>query len=455
MNKHAWSLALVLVLGSSVANDNITEWLLVKREPAAAFQLPIPATVYEHSHHGELRGLKVINAVGDPVPLRLTLMEDEQQSSTAQITLPVFQINQSVQVPERSQQTRTTWAGDAQSYQVTTTETVKKYIQHQEKTASNQLLFDATDLRGGHLDHLLLDWQFDEPGNRVFTVWLEGSQDLLNWQTLKHQQKLVEVNTGSQVLLENTVPISGPAHGYYRMTFLQHPVPHLKKVTAVMTRKSHIKRPLQWREINTLATEVTPENTHRVTWDHGGHFPVEQVQVEFDYPNVFAEVVLFSRPNEKQSWRRLASDRIYHVGQGEVAIKKNQLTIASNTDRFWRMDISAPISSPWVHGVRLAWRGHWLEFLAQGKGPFKIQMHPGVLAPHPPPDWYHQIPQALRDQMFSDKIALQLPKFKPVAQNKEESPPVAWHQVVFWLVLAASLLFLFWMAKNLIKDSEK
>lgn len=454
MNKHAWVMIFVLVFSTSSASDTITEWLLVKTEPAAAYQLPIPSTVYENSHDGELRGLRVINGVGDPVPLRLTLMEDEQQSSTARTTLPVFKINHSIQVPERSQQTRTTWAGDAQSYQVTTTETVKKYIQHHEQTARNQLLFDATSLQGVHLDHLLLDWHFDEPGNRVFTVWLEGSQDLLNWQTLKHQQKLVEVNTGSQVLLENTVPISAPAHGYYRMTFLQHPLPNLKQVTAVMTRKSHIKRPLQWREIMTFNTEVTPQNTHRVTWDLGGHFPVEQIQVDFDYPNVFADVVLFSRPNEAHHWRRILSDRIYHVGQGEVAIKKNKLAVPSNTDRFWRMDIKSPISKPWVDSVRSAWRGHWLEFLAQGKGPFKIQIQPGVLAPHPPADWYHQIPQALRDQMFSDKIALQFPMFKPVVPSEEESP-VAWPQVVFWLVLAASLIFLFWMAKKLVNETKE
>ncbi len=392
------------------------------------------------------------NAQGDDVPMRLTLSQDDIKQSLFASTLPIFSLNHTVSTPLRSKQVSTTWQGDVQQFSVETSESVQNYIRSQEQVLQDRLLLDASLLKQASVAALELTWQFETPGNRVFYVEVKGSHDLSNWQTLMSRHKLIELNTGRRVILENTIPLNGKTFAYYQLRFLGEPIPEVTEVKALL--KSHaLERPLMTFELAEFRVLDPEKNGHAITWETGGFYPIETVLLDFDYKNLMADVNLYSKPTKNSNWQRVNSGQLYQVGAGDMAMEKNSLNVKSNYHKYWKLTTQSSISSQWVNGVSMAWRPHQLQFLAQGKGPYSLYFGANDLKSFPSNRWYQQLNKQLTKDLFSDQIQVgTLKKLAPKPKAVEAEPESSISSWVFWGLLVVVLSALFYMASRLMKE---
>jgi len=426
---------------------------MILDEASSGYRFNVPAEVYQRVHHADLRDLRITNQAGDEVPMRIILNEDHKQTSWSEISLPVFSLRRLQEVPVTSQQTRTSWQGDEESFTVTTSEQVRRYVEQQIADDGRTVLIDASLVKGQGLRELVLDWSFAAVGNRVFYVDLKGSDDLSAWRSVQDRQKLIELDTGGRVVLENRIPVGRADFTYYKLEFRGPEIPAINQVTARITRETR-NSPIKWRTIETF-TELDRESLgHAIQWDSGGFHPAESVKLVFDYPNLMADVRLFSRANLQASWRLVTQGSVYEVGTGELSMFNDELSFPTNQHRYWRLTSDSAINSQWITGIEMAWRSHQVQFLAQGEAPFTLNFASAEVNSWPSVKWYQTLTQPMKHSLFSSAVWLgEISELvhAPVEQPEEQQPADS-SRLVFWGLLVLVLTFLLVMAVRLLRE---
>ena len=426
---------------------------MILDEASSGYRFNVPDAVYQRVHHADLRDVRITNQAGDEVPMRISLNEDLTRTSWSRVSLPLFSLRRLQEVPVTSQQTRTSWQGDEESFTVTTSEQVRRYVEQQVADDERTVLIDASVVSGQNLKHLELQWSFQTEGNRVFYVDLKGSHDLANWRTVRDRQKLIELDTGGRVVLENRLPLGQADYAYYKLVFTGPEVPTVQAVTAWISRE-HRNSPLQWQSVKVL-NELDRETVgHGIQWDTGGYYPVEAVRLVFDYPNLMAGVRLYSRPGPEASWRLVSSADVYDVGQGELSMFNDRLSFPTNQHRHWRLLSDSAINSQWIKHVEFAWRSHQVHFLAQGEAPFTLQFGDREVNSWPSVKWYQTLNQEMRNNLFSSAVWLgELNVHSVTAVPEPEPEPVVnQSRLVFWGLLVLVLTVLLVMAVRLLRE---
>ncbi len=451
--QNKWLASLFILNTLSTAAGFEHAMALIPKHEAAAYRFDVPAIVYQHVHHADLRDVRVINVQGDEVPMRITLREDQIHNTWSEVTLPIFQLHAVENIPISTKQTKTTWQGDQQSLTVTTSEQVVTYLKSQKQSSGNNVLIDAAAINNKTDVVLDLDWAFSTAGNRVFYVDLQGSNDLSQWHRVLNNQKLLEINTGGQVVYENRLKLPNRPHQFYQLRFRGTEVPAIKAVTARVVQQ-HLDRPLQWSTVDDFDVVEPDQQGHVLEWDLNAQYPIESLKLGFDYNNLMAQIRLYSKPHPQSAWRLVAQDEVYDVGDGELSMFNDQLHFASNNHRYWRLSSNSEINSQWVNDIGFAWRAHQIQFLAQGEGPYTLYFGDSSINQWPSTKWYQTLNEILRQDLFSK--AIQLGQMKQIAVPAEVSEPKdetnnhsKW---IFWGLLAVVLMMLGIMAVRLLRE---
>ncbi|KAA3640813.1 MAG: DUF3999 family protein [Proteobacteria bacterium] len=449
--KHIMGVILLLALWPVSAAEFKHQISLTVNDDANAFVFDLPAAVYQNAYYPDLRDIRVFNVQADQVPMRLVLQHDEVKQTFSASTLPIFSLNQTLQIPISTKQVKTSWSGDQQSYSVSTSNSVRNYVQNKEAVSLNTLLIDASVIKGKKALALQLKWSFASAGNRVFYVALQGSHDLANWQPVTNRHKLIELNTGERVVLENRIPLQGSSYDYYQLRFLNQPIPEIQEVKAVMVNQA-ITQPIQWTELDSWQLRQTENADYVVEWDTGGYFPVEGLRLGFDYRNLMADVQLYARPSKEAHWQRVANGSVYDIGDGDMAMFNNQLDFNPQRHRYWRLVSRSEISSQWINQISFAWRQQQLQFLAQGDGPYVLKLGSQDTKSKASNQWYKRLPQDMRQSMFSNAVTLGAMQ-QPLQEIKIEKPPgFNYSRWLFWGLLVIVLSLLLTMATKLLKE---
>ncbi|MGJ8664552.1 MAG: DUF3999 family protein, partial [Marinicella sp.] len=381
--------SLWVVLPASAVDFNYKIPLAIEVE-ADGYVFDVPKSVYLNVAYDDLRDIRILNSSNDNVPMRLSLNDDEVKSTVSTATLPVFSLNQTVNIPVNTKQVKTSWEGRVNSHVVTTSNSIQNYVQSQEVSRDDAVIIDATSIQNEQVVALEMKWDFGSHGNRVFYVELLGSNDLSNWQNVLNHQKMIELDTGSKVVLENKMPLPDKSFEYYQLRFKNLPIPEVLEVKAIMLNHA-IKQPLNWSEVASFVVLDPKQYGHHIEWDMGGYFPVESIKIDFDYKNLMADVKLFSKSNPTANWQVVAQDSVYAVGDGEMAMFNDQITFRTNRHRYWKLVSNSEITSQWVNQLSFAWRQHQIRFLAQGAGPYGLHFGSAEVNSMPNIRWYNQL----------------------------------------------------------------
>ena len=421
---------------------------------SSGYTFAVPDDVYVHSYYKDLRDVRIINATGDLVPMRLFLTVDEVKHEYIKTSLPTFKLNQTMTKATSSKQVRTTREGTHEDYTVTTSKSLQHYLKVQEFVNDNQILIDAGVLDGQRIENLEIDWQYQTKGNRIFYVNVSGSNDLSHWVNIKSRHQLAEINTGLKTLLENTIAINNKAYSYYKLMFVDDIIPEVTRVQA-----NFVNQTIEESMKSTAIANYSLIKDNSIQFETGGMYPVESFKLSFNQNNTITDVRLYSRNNTNKKWQYTGVGSIYSMTSDGTTVKQDTVKIRRSNNRYWKIQFDQNINNKSVNTIEMNWRNHQIDFLAQGEAPFTVvYSHSGKLT-RTSSHWYHKIPQELRKKMFSSQVTL--PETNSIGAtnvesiNKEMSQSNDYAKWVFWTILALVLFVLLIMAYKLIQDTAE
>ena len=455
INRLIACLALIISVFASASNDADAYQKQSQLElsgNSSGYSFAVPDDVYIESFYKDLRDVRIINATGDFVPMRLFLTIDEVKHEYTKTSLPTFKLNQTILSSTNSKQVRTTRQGTKEDYTVTTSKSLQHYLKANEIVKENQILIDADVLDGQRIENLEIDWHYQTKGNRLFYVNLSGSNDLSRWINIKTRQRLAEINTGSKTLLENTIAINNKAYAYYKLTFVDDIFPEVTRVQAKFVNQT-IEKSMKRRAIDNYS--LIMENA--LEFDTGGMYSVESFKLSFNQNNTITDVQLYSRNNTNKKWHYAGTGTIYSMESDGITFNQDTVNIRRSNDRFWKIQFDQNINNKSLKKIEMNWRNHQIEFLAQGQAPFTmVYAHPGKII-RASGQWYNKIPRELRDKMFSSQVVItetnNTAVKRVVTTNQATNQNSDYAKWIFWSILAIVLLILIIMAYKLVQDS--
>jgi len=426
---------------------------------SSGYRFDVPDDVYDSTFYPDLRDMRIINATGDFVPMRVYFPTDEIILKYSQTTLPIFKLNKTISKNIDSQQTRTTIDGTYEDYTLTTSKTLSHYLENLEIEDPKQIIIDATVLKGQKIESLELDWHYKTEGNRIFTVDLFASDDLSHWVTINKKKQLIEINTNSKTLLENKIELNQQAYSYYKISFPQGVIPEILHVKALLVDQL-VKKSQQIKSVG----GYTFSNNNILRLTTGGAYTVDAFVISFNQDNTITNVKLFSRDNVRNLRSRGVFEEqgtIYSMTSNGVKVTNNTINIRQSNKRLWQFQFDDNINIKSVKKIEIKWRKHKVEFLAQGKAPFTLLYNNSNRLKPVSSQWYYKIPKKLRNTLFSSNVIFEKKhdlskklKTSTVKQSikQKNSNYAKW---IFWIILTIVLFFLIIMAYKLLKETSE
>lgn len=414
----------------------------------AAYVFDVPKTVYKSIYYSNLSDIRILNASGDYVPMRVVLNSDDIQHKYIETSLPTFKLNKVVSTPINTKQTRTTKSGNYEDYTVKTSKSMRYFLETQETQDNNVIYIDASVLKSQKIESLTLDWQFKNQGNRIFHVKLSGSNDLSNWHTIKSHQKLVEIKSGAKTILENEIKLNQSAYLFYQLMFDSKIIPKIKSI------KAHLIAQFSRHKNNWDSPDnITLVKDNEIIFDTVGFYPIESFKINFKQKNTITDVNIYSRNKQKNKWRFAGSGSIYSIMTDGILSSKDNINIRRSNHRYWKIVLDKNIKNHSIKTIKYAWRNHQIEFLAQGNAPFtmvygnKSQSHPAAT------NWHTKLPKSVE---FSHQITInkEKPQNNIVIDNQTTKPKSDNAKILFWLILAFVILLLSFMAYKLVVETK-
>lgn len=437
------------------------------------YQLTLPAAIYQHAAHPDLRDLRIHNAAGDAVPY--SWLQAQGPAPLAQTTtVPVF---------------------DA-SKPIASTATPA--------LAPREWLLDMKGIEGRLLQaHITL-----APATQgMFSVELEASDDLTHWRSLGPRQQLVVLDHQGQHIERLQLDLHGQQARYVRLRWSDPE--HTATVSGATVDSVQDRWPnatLDW------SAPVTAHRCHNDTCDYllPRGLPAHSLRLQLHQPNTLAPLrisavqdaaaptavrhslvrnPLFSLHALRHSHRTPSPATAANATQAQeltlIDTVAYRLTLQGTevTSPDWPLDgdaytqlrlrtngpISALGASPPT--LQLATPQRTLVFLAQGNPPFTLHWGEPAAAPSPagaalplttlvpsyqPTPWRASLPRPL-STMGNASVALPAPEASPTPANASalpQQPATPDRRLWLWAALLLGLGLLAGMAWSLLKGGK-
>lgn len=426
------------------------------QQPASAYIIDLTEDVYRKVKHRYLSDIRISNSSKDLVPMRIINKNDSIDYQVLETSLPLFKINQTKSTHVTTKQIRTTRSGVSEDYTVTTSKSLLNYLKSEEQQPDNVYYIDASSLKDKKIYSLDLDWKFKQAGNRVFYVNIQASNDLQHWQIINSKQKLLEIKIGNKKVLENRIQLNRQNYAYFRLAFDEFPSVQLNKVRAGLLDQSIIKN----NELLQI-TEISKQTANEITWETGGFYPIESIEVDFKQKNLITGVKVYSRYRNKDKWRFVRNESLYSLYYEGEELNNNSIHINAINHKYWRVVFDENVSSDNIEQVQMSWRPHQIQFMAQGQGPYTLLLGNSKLISPANNQWFNKLPEEIRGKIFSDKANLTGEVKQQTKRVQKDTTPLFdkknQKQWMFWGLLTLILILLIRMASKLlseVKDKE-
>lgn len=420
---------------------------------ASAYTLELTEDIYRNVRNKELRDIRIFNGEQEPVPMRLVRKSDMIEHQISKTSLPLFTINETQRINVKTKQVRITQSGNTEDYLITTSESLKNYLQKAEIIQNNTFYIDASSLAKKTIHELEFEWKFDHQGNRIFFVDIDASNNLTDWTRIIKQRKLVDISINNQKIYQNTINMNKSSYDYYRLRFTGIPKINILKATAVLT---DISVSNDYEKLS--FTDLTAARKNEIIINTQGYFPVEEIQIHPKAHSFITGVKIYTRQRDWDKWKFIAKDNIFSLEYEGEKYLKNTIKIARNSDSFWKFEFNQNINQEYFNEIQLKWRPYQIQFIAQGKPPFTLYAGNSRLKKFAENNWYEKLPSDLRNKLFSSHARLNKETIKslpsqPLYEDKQMDS-INYKQWVFWSLLSLILLFLSVVSVKLLKDSE-
>ena len=410
------------------------------------YQAVLPEEMYRISRRDDLGDLRVFNAQGEVVPY--ALMRPAPINATSKlVSLPVFPVH----------------GGNPGSHESLSVKVIRDQngtivnINNESPMANRQpvtaYLIDASQVTAP-LTKLHVRWA--KTGSFVAKISLSRSDDLNRWSTVVDSTAIADLAHGGERLTRNVIEFSSVKSRYFRVTW-----PSEAQSGSIVAIDAELAPTRQEPVAAWLRLEgqrvVSDAGRELFTFDTGGRFPVDRLNLELPEHNNLLRATVWSRADDKTPWRQRYTGLFYRVQPGEpsVEFRNETVSVTRNMDRYWRVDIElndGPGSR--LPKLELGWVGDRVTFLARGSGPYMLAMGGHDVAGAEQP--VEQLLRALdQNNNIIHPMAVAVGERVVLGGEDRLEPgpyPVPWRKLVLWSVLVGGVLLLAGMAIGLMRQ---
>ena len=326
----------------------------------AIFRVMLPRDVYLTTRQPNLEDLRVFNASGTPVPTTIRRVASTSAVKEELVSVPIFPMYTKAA------------AGLGTSAQVRIDRQGAVVEVSGNRAAGEMLtsyLVDVSSVKEP-LAGLQLDWQAREDAGFLGHVRVEGSDDLNQWRTLQPAVAVAQMRQGSFTITQRNIELSGARARYLRLWWPREL--QAAGLTSVQVRPQRSAPSVEPRwEILTPAP--VPGSPGDVSYDTGGHFPVERVDLEFADATDAAHVTVSSRADPSEELRTRHSGLFYTLTEATTRLASAPASISRTDERYWTVETAR--DGGWggrPPRLKLGWYPQELLFVARGDGPYTL-----------------------------------------------------------------------------------
>ncbi len=331
----------------------------------ALYRLRLPAVVYTHAAHADLRDLRVFNARGEAVPHALQPAESATGPET-RTRVPVFPIPT----------VRNDNGVEGFRVEMRTGGAVIRVLGADSNAAARGFswLADASGI-SRPFDHLDLELA-DSADSTLAHVDVRVSEDLKSWRTVAEAAPVVRTRVGTDSLQRLRIDTPGARGRYVLLIALPNGTPlPLKGVHAVLA-PGKAAAPFE-----SVAFDATGTDRDQASWEYdlGRALPAREVALSVPDGNVLLPVEIASRNDASAPWRPLATATAYSLRQGGVSYDSAPIPVSGSPARFFRVRLVSGKETMPREAPKLAirWRSDDLVFAARGEPPFTLAFGKG------------------------------------------------------------------------------
>ncbi len=423
---------------------------IIVNDNASFYKLELPEHVYKNGADTFLRDIYIFNNHG-PVPFRLENIATEKMIEENTHNIPFFKTYEEI---KNSKNLRLNINSNRES-------NIKLDINNSENLAIQESLYIDLDMiknYRGKLNQLTFDWEFNTQGNFIFSVSIDHSNDLLNWNHNSKKQ-MVDFNLDQNKVKENSIQLSLINDKRFMRIKIEskQQKPSITSIIGSFSTQTDIK-PKRW---HTAVLTKNPENESEYTFESNGNFIINGIKITPKQTNSLFTANIYSRSSEKMGWRLRGKDDIYTINNDGNELTNDEISFYANHDKFWMIkfdppftaNVSADIQS-YLPKVEFNWIPHEITFLASGKGPFTLAYgNDDKQLTSQKNDLSSKIDFESDKLKISSSIKLTAPQKNIVIKTEEEKP--FWEQYkthILWLIIVSFVLFMLYMATKLYKE---
>lgn len=413
----------------------------------------LPEAFYVGVARNDIADMRMFNTAGESLSFKVRQnRKTEQQSDFESLALFPIYANEDSKLEGLAFKMHKTDAGtiiDVQEKSGTTSKQ-KKLVAY---VIDNRRMPEAERLPIHSLD---FNWQSSEQA--FFNVDIEQSDDLSRWRPLVKKAVLSRLDFAGEKLEQTRVKLPATRANFLRVRWSEGmQPPAIDAVTAELQRQEQ-RTSKQWSELGQALTAVKQPVSKLeqggYIFNSGGRYPLEWLEFISNADNALYKGTLYSRNGENSEWIKRGRFSQYSVKTGAGVVQSQPVQLALVRDREWlvRFDYPAEISWQNLPSVRIGWLQEDVVFLAQGSGPFILAHgNPNVEAVG------LQQTAAVSSLLHGD-VVLAKAKLSPAyvlgGEDKLRvvNKAVGSRIVLLWLVLAAGVIIMIWMAVSLYKQ---
>ena len=321
-------------------------------------EVEIPVEAYRDARR-DLADIRVFNNAGESVPYAWAGMPPPQLEATPPIELPIFPISRVEPAGGGASAEVSVRASDGTLVSVKS----KGGAPEKGKVSPKAYLLDASKATEP-MRALAFSWKA-APGSEVVNVTVESSDDLRAWSHVA-SSPIVGLEANGRVVAQPRVEFPSRKVKYFRVTW-DAPSFELAEV-----RAEHEQRGVQPKR-HSMTVKATPgANASEFTFDLGGRLPVESLRLVPGQPNSVLSTLIFTRDEEKDPWRPMASASFYRLDHGGKELQSPAIEIGRRPARYWLIRLAPGSSAGAPPTMEVAWKSPTLVFVAQGEGPFHL-----------------------------------------------------------------------------------
>lgn len=199
---------------------------------------------------------------------------------------------------------------------------------------------------------------------------LEGSRDLVAWQTLAAAAPVIVVQQGGQRIEQVRIPVSASGTlRYLRLSWATAAEGVSPAALALESEQVQPQPPAEWLELAGESGDAAGE----FRYVSPALLPVVAAEPDFAEANTVARLSLLARARNRDPWRFVAQGRVHRLRQADGSTEASPpLSFAVHREPLWLLRFdprTAPREAP---RLRLGWTPETLVFPARGAGPYTL-----------------------------------------------------------------------------------